>query len=518
MSRSRTAELGDPAWARLAAGAHLSRRARRGDRRAFEQIYRRFHQELYRYCLAILRDREDAADALQATMAAALRALPGERREVALRPWLYRVAHNESISLLRSRTPAAPGELAEDAEPAEASAEAQHTGRERLRRLVADLRALPDRQCAAIVMRELSDLPYGEIGAALSCSEAAARQTVFEARTALRELEEGREMDCERIREALSERDGRRLRGRRMRAHLSSCDACQSFQLAIAQRRQELRALCPPLAPLTASGIFAGIVGGSGGAGVAGAGVLGGGLAGSAAVKGASLAAAVALAAGAADLGGVIHLPRPGGDTHAGDAGTDAAGGAASPAFPTSAPWDGSAGAAGALPAAPPAGGRAAARGDDAPSAVAGATPKEAPEADGGRPQPVEAPPARGDVGSEGSATLPSDQGTSSAIVPEQAAVGGGHGAPPGAAVLDGSQSASGSATANGESSAGARAGGGAADGGPSAAASRPQGPRPEAAASGKERAAEAQAANPSGGSPARDTGGEDDAAASSSG
>ncbi|HKQ17089.1 MAG TPA: RNA polymerase sigma factor, partial [Solirubrobacterales bacterium] len=81
----------------------LSRRAKRGERSAFEEIFRTHHQELYRYCLAILRDRDDAEDALQATMAAALRSLPGEGRHIEVRPWLFRVAHNEAISILRRR-------------------------------------------------------------------------------------------------------------------------------------------------------------------------------------------------------------------------------------------------------------------------------------------------------------------------------------------------------------------------------------------------------------------------------
>ncbi|MCB0877185.1 MAG: RNA polymerase sigma factor, partial [Solirubrobacterales bacterium] len=95
----------------------LSRRAVRGEDAAFEEIFRRHHQELYRYCLAILRDRDDAEDALQATMAAALRSLPGEEREIDLRPWLFRVAHNESISILRRSRDAAEvdGELADTA-------------------------------------------------------------------------------------------------------------------------------------------------------------------------------------------------------------------------------------------------------------------------------------------------------------------------------------------------------------------------------------------------------------------
>ncbi|MEZ5156587.1 MAG: sigma-70 family RNA polymerase sigma factor [Solirubrobacterales bacterium] len=305
----------------------LSRRAVRGEDAAFEEIFRRHHQELYRYCLAILRDRDDAEDALQATMAAALRSLPGEEREIDLRPWLFRVAHNESISILRRSRDAAEvdGELADTAAASQDDALAT---RERLRRLVADLGRLPERQRSAIVMRELSGLSYEEIAAVVGCGEGNARQAVYEARTALRELEEARSMECEPIRRAISDRDGRRLRGRRIRAHLDGCDGCRAFAASIESRRADLDLLFPPLPAAAAGTILTGLAGsgaagGGAGAGAAGVAAAGGGIATSAAIKGASLAAAVALAAGAADFGGLIDLPGPaGGGSKEGSAGS----------------------------------------------------------------------------------------------------------------------------------------------------------------------------------------------------
>ena len=121
--------------------ARLARLAVRGDRRAFEAIFQRYHQELFRYCRAIVHDPDDAQDALQSTMASALRALPGEDRQIALRPWLYRVAHNEAISILRRRP------LVMDAErlpePLAPGVHAEAEARERLRDLVVDLDHLP---------------------------------------------------------------------------------------------------------------------------------------------------------------------------------------------------------------------------------------------------------------------------------------------------------------------------------------------------------------------------------------
>src|SRR6185295_10535310 len=187
----------------------LARRAAAGDRQAFAVLYQRHHQGLFRYCRAILGDAEDAADALQNTMAAALRALPGERREIRVKPWLYRIAHNESISLLRRRPPHAG---LEEAVHVAAPSSADAATRERLRQLVADVRELPDRQRTALGMRELNGLDYSEIGAAIGSSAAATKQTVYEARTALHEMADGRDMSCEDVCRSLSSEDRRMLR------------------------------------------------------------------------------------------------------------------------------------------------------------------------------------------------------------------------------------------------------------------------------------------------------------------
>ena len=100
-----------PAALRLLSDDRLARRAAEGDRGAFAVIFERHHQGLYRYCRAILRHDEDARDALQTTFTRAIAALDGDERSVAIKPWLYRIAHNEAISLLRRRRPADPLDL-----------------------------------------------------------------------------------------------------------------------------------------------------------------------------------------------------------------------------------------------------------------------------------------------------------------------------------------------------------------------------------------------------------------------
>ena len=283
---------------------------------SFEAIYRRYHQGLYRYCLAIVGNPEDAQDALQNAMVKAMRALQGEKRQIKLKPWLYRIAHNESIDLLRKRRPTESLD-AELAAAGPSAAEAVET-RERLRGLIADLGELPDRQRGALTMRELAGLSFEQIGVAFDTSAAVARQTVYEARLGLREMSEGRDIPCAKVCSALSDGDGRIVRRRDIRAHLRACPSCRAFREDIAARRHEFAALAP-LPAVAAAGLFRGILGGAGGASGAGvAGSVGAGagsaVATSAIVKSAATVAVVAaVGAGAADRGGLIDVPLPGG-------------------------------------------------------------------------------------------------------------------------------------------------------------------------------------------------------------
>lgn len=295
---------GGEAALRVLPDESLARLAARGDARAFALIYERHHQELFRYCRSITRNSEDAADALQSTMAAALRALPGEERAISLRPWLFRVAHNESIALIRRRRPTE--ELGDEAASLP-DPHGQAALRERLGRLMGDLSRLPERQRGAILMREMSGLTYAEIGSALDVSAGGARQAVYEARMALTELEAGRDMDCDEARVELSGGDGRVLRGRRLSSHLRGCPECRGFGDEVAVRRSALRVLVPPLPAAAGTAILGGILGAAGvGAGAAGSAAIG--AAAGAATKSAA-AVALAVAAGVGTVEVATHVP-----------------------------------------------------------------------------------------------------------------------------------------------------------------------------------------------------------------
>src|SRR4029077_11620765 len=175
---------------------------------------------------------------------------------------------------------------------------------------------LPERQRGALVMRELSGFDFAEIAAALGTSPAVARQTLYEARLSLRQMDEGRKMSCQMVTKALSDGDGRVARRRDVRAHLRTCSGCRQFRDGIESRQRDLGAMAP-LPAAAAAGLLHGLLGGGHGTGGSLASALGGGAAksigSSAVLKGAATVAVVAaVGVGTADRGGLIHLGPPG--------------------------------------------------------------------------------------------------------------------------------------------------------------------------------------------------------------
>jgi RNA polymerase sigma factor (sigma-70 family) len=272
--------LGDERLARLAAAGH---------ERAFAVVYERHHQALYRYCRSILRNDADAQDALQSTFTAAFAALRRASPNAPIRPWLFRIAHNEAVSTLRRRRPTV--ELSDATECWTTSVDDLLAERGRMDLLLRDLRELHDRQRSALVMRELSGLSHEEIALALETSVGAAKQAIYEARRSLFEFAEGRAMPCDEIRRTISDADGRLLRSRRLRAHLRECSACAAFAAAISVRRSELRALVPPLPAAVAAGLLGRAAAGAGSAHGTGGGLAGLALGGAGKTAGAALAA-----------------------------------------------------------------------------------------------------------------------------------------------------------------------------------------------------------------------------------
>ena len=137
----------------------LIARVRAGDDRAFEALYDRHHRPLLAFCRHLLGSVEEAEDALQHTFISAHRSLRADERPVALRAWLFTIARNRCLSILRSRRDVVALTTVEPTLPMTVGLATQVEQREDLQALVRDLHALSEDQRAALVLSELGDQP-----------------------------------------------------------------------------------------------------------------------------------------------------------------------------------------------------------------------------------------------------------------------------------------------------------------------------------------------------------------------
>lgn len=81
----------------------LIRRAKRGDVKAFSQLYAGIYKELYRFALYTTRHEQDAEDAVSEAVAAAYEKIGQLRREESFRTWVFTILGNCCRKILRKR-------------------------------------------------------------------------------------------------------------------------------------------------------------------------------------------------------------------------------------------------------------------------------------------------------------------------------------------------------------------------------------------------------------------------------
>lgn len=153
----------------------------------FEEVYRRYFADVYRYAMALSRDRNVAEEITQETFFRALSAIGEFRGECQLRVWLCQIARNCYLSLCRERDRCAKSaeETGDDGfEAAFADADAA----KRLHRL---LHHLPEPYKEVFSLRIFGELPFIQIGELFGKTESWARVTYFRARRKLKEEYDG---------------------------------------------------------------------------------------------------------------------------------------------------------------------------------------------------------------------------------------------------------------------------------------------------------------------------------------
>jgi RNA polymerase sigma factor (sigma-70 family) len=146
----------------------------------FQTVLEKHREDVLRFLTASI-GRQEADDVFQETFLAALRAYPRLKRADNLRGWLLKIASRKAIDAHRARKRAPVP--AEHVDPGATPAHSDLPDEA----LWQAVRALPDRQRTAVVLRFTFDLAYREMGQVMDSSEEAARRNVFEGLKKLRE-------------------------------------------------------------------------------------------------------------------------------------------------------------------------------------------------------------------------------------------------------------------------------------------------------------------------------------------
>jgi RNA polymerase sigma-70 factor, ECF subfamily len=155
---------------------------RPGSKADFDRLYKTTYQRIFATLMIILRDRAAAEDATQEAYLRAFKAWSGWKQDAPAEAWMHRIALNVAFSHRRRERLHEVGELL------------RRLGRPRLDDptevtqpdLVRELKALPPKQAAAIILRHLHGYTNREIGAALNVPERTVASRLAAAKARLR--------------------------------------------------------------------------------------------------------------------------------------------------------------------------------------------------------------------------------------------------------------------------------------------------------------------------------------------
>jgi len=172
---------------------------RQGDRAEIARLVDAYSAQIYRLALKMLSNPQDAEDVLQNTFMKALQALPNFEGRSNLSTWLYRIAVNEALMLIRRSKPEVDvtfrSEDADEDEPALTSftdwcclPEGELMSSEAQKYLDEAVGMLSEKLRFVFILRDLEGLSIHETSEALDISEATVKTRLLRARLKLREM------------------------------------------------------------------------------------------------------------------------------------------------------------------------------------------------------------------------------------------------------------------------------------------------------------------------------------------
>ncbi len=172
-------------------GKDIMKRARQGDRSAFQILVETFKTDLYQLAYRMLGNHHDAEDALQEIFISAYRSLANFRGDASVGSWLYRIAVNRCVDFQRRRKTvlsiagdgvAEAGEIPEpeDADPSGNPERAHRAGRVR-QAVDASVTMLSPLERSVFVLRHYQELALREIAETLERSEGTVKSVLFRA-------------------------------------------------------------------------------------------------------------------------------------------------------------------------------------------------------------------------------------------------------------------------------------------------------------------------------------------------
>ncbi len=225
----------------------LVAQVRRGDDRAFEKLYERYHRRIHAYVLGMVKDHQRAEDVTQEVFVSALRRMRATERPIAFKPWVYEIAKNACIDQFRrsKRTEEVSFDADEGLAPSdygrlvspEPVPDVAVAAKQQLETMVGAFGGLSEAHHQILVLRELEGLSYREIGERMGMSRPAVESTLFRARRRLSEeydeLASGQR--CLRIQGIITTAASGRLGARdtrKLARHVAHCQPCRRQALA----------------------------------------------------------------------------------------------------------------------------------------------------------------------------------------------------------------------------------------------------------------------------------------------